>query len=185
MFKEISQQKQKKAISVFYWIHPSTMYTDVYSDKFTYYCTLCPPVPVGGPAMMSYDIDIGDNYAVIGMRLYCQAAKGSHPRYQWFLNQTLLHNQDSLHIVDQLPERSILLLSLVSASAGTYHCQVSDSFDNSTVFGSNKMYIDRKGIMSPCICPTPAAWWKYDSDFLVLPSAFHLQWWTVSPCWFK
>lgn len=106
---------------------------------------LCPTVPVGGPATMSFDYDIGENYAVIGMRLYCQAAKGSHPRYQWFRNKMLLHNKDSFYIVDQLPERSILLLSVGLSSAGTYHCEVSDSFDNSTVIRSKKLYIDWKG----------------------------------------
>lgn len=103
---------------------------------------------------MTFDYDIGENYAVIGTRLYCQAAKGSHPRYQWFLNQMLLRNQDSVYIVDQLPERSILLLSLGPDSGGTYHCQVSDSFDNTTAIRSNRMYIDREGRVSPS---TPAA----------------------------
>lgn len=93
---------------------------------------------------MSYDYDIGENYAVIGLRLYCQAAKGSHPRYQWFFNEMLLHNQDSIYVVHQLPERSMLLLSVGWGSAGTYHCEVSDSFDNTTVIRSNKLYIDRE-----------------------------------------
>lgn len=100
---------------------------------------------------MSYDYDIGENYAVIGMRLYCQAAKGSHPRYQWFRNKMLLYNQDSYYIVDQLPERSILLLPVGLSSAGTYHCEVSDSFDNTTVIRSKKLYIDREGTVSPSV----------------------------------
>lgn len=106
---------------------------------------LCPPVPVGGPATMSYDYDFGENYAVIGMRLYCQAAKGSHPRYQWFRNEMLLHHQDSFYIVNQRPQGSILLLSGGLSSDGTYHCEVSDSFDNTAVIRSNKMYIDWEG----------------------------------------
>ncbi|XP_075895571.1 Fc receptor-like protein 5 [Nelusetta ayraudi] len=101
-------------------------------------------VPVGGPVTMSYEYDIGENYAVIGLRLYCQAAKGSHLRYQWFLDEMLLHNQDSFYVVDQLPERSMLLLSVGWGSAGTYHCKVSDSFDNTTVIRSKKLYIDRE-----------------------------------------
>lgn len=109
----------------------------------------CPTVPVGGPVMMSYDYDIGENYAVIGMTLYCQAAKGSHPRYQWFLNNMPLHNQDSIYIVDELPERSILLLFVGLSSAGTYYCEVSDSFDNTTIVRSNKLYIDREGRVIP------------------------------------
>lgn len=103
---------------------------------------------------MSYDYDIGENYAVISLRLYCQAAKGSHPRYQWFFNEMLLHNQDSLYVVDQLPERSMLLLSVGWGSAGTYHCEVSDSFDNTTVIRSKKLYIDREGRVSPSVPPS-------------------------------
>lgn len=95
--------------------------------------------------MITVDYDIGENYAVIGMRLYCHAAKGSHPRYQWFRNKILLHNQDSFYIVDQLPERSILLLSLGLSSAGSYHCEVSDSFDNNNIIRSKKLYIDGEG----------------------------------------
>ncbi|XP_032391785.1 hemicentin-1 [Etheostoma spectabile] len=102
-------------------------------------------VPVGGPVMMHYDYDIGENYAVIGLRFYCKAAKGSFPQYQWFLNKTLLHDQGSFfYVVNQPPEQSILLLSVGRSSTGTYHCEVSDSFDNTTAIGSNKLYLDKE-----------------------------------------
>ncbi|CAB1414318.1 unnamed protein product [Pleuronectes platessa] len=102
-------------------------------------------VSVGGPVTMHYDSDIGENFAVIGLRLYCKAAKGSHPRYQWFLNKTLLRDRGSFYyVVDQPPERSILLLSVGRSSAGTYRCQVSDSFDNATAMSSGKRYLDKE-----------------------------------------
>ncbi|XP_062242982.1 carcinoembryonic antigen-related cell adhesion molecule 5 isoform X1 [Platichthys flesus] len=102
-------------------------------------------VSVGGPVTMYYDSDIGENFAVIGLRLYCKAAKGSHPRYQWFLNKTLLRDRGSFYyVVDQLPEQSILLLSVGRSSAGTYRCQVSDSFDNATAMSSRKRYLDKE-----------------------------------------
>ncbi|XP_070775527.1 contactin-5 isoform X5 [Enoplosus armatus] len=102
-------------------------------------------VPVGGPVMMNYDYDIGENYAVIGLRLYCKAAKGSLPRYQWFLNNTLLHARGSFYyVVNQPPEQSILLLSVGRISAGTYRCEVSDSFDNTTAISSKRWYLDKE-----------------------------------------
>ncbi|XP_045904417.1 platelet endothelial cell adhesion molecule [Micropterus dolomieu] len=102
-------------------------------------------VPVGGPVMMHYDYDVGENYAVIGLRLYCKAAKGSLPRYQWFLNRTLLHDQGSFYyVVNQPPEQSILLLSVGRSSAGTYHCEVSDSYDNTTAISSKRKYLDKE-----------------------------------------
>ncbi|XP_054636451.1 Fc receptor-like protein 5 isoform X2 [Dunckerocampus dactyliophorus] len=101
-------------------------------------------VSVAGPVMMKYDYDIGDNYVVIGLRFYCKATKGSHPRYKWFLNQTLLQDRGSFYYtVHQPPEQSILLLSVGRSSAGTYHCEVSDIFDNSTAISSNKQYFDK------------------------------------------
>lgn len=125
---------------------------------------------------MSYDHDIGENYAVIGLRLYCQAAKGSRPRYQWFFDEMLLHNQDSIYVVHQLPERSMLLLSVGWGSAGTYHCEVSDSFDNTTVIRSKKLYIDREGRVSPSLLPSVHSCCLIKtSGSMVLPSAFHLQ----------
>lgn len=96
--------------------------------------------------MMHYDYDVGENYAVIGLRFYCKAAKGSLPQYRWFLNKTLLHDRGSFYkVVNQPPEQSILLLSVGRSSAGTYHCEVSDSFDNTSSISSNWMYLDKEG----------------------------------------
>lgn len=101
---------------------------------------------------MHYDYDVGEHYAVIGLRFYCKAAKGSFPRFQWFLNKTLLRDRGSFYYaVDQPPERSILLLSVGSSSAGTYHCEVADSFDNTSSVSSNGMYLDTEGTVDPLI----------------------------------
>ncbi|KAK5899809.1 hypothetical protein CesoFtcFv8_009240 [Champsocephalus esox] len=102
-------------------------------------------VPVGGPVTMHYDYDIGENYAVIDLRFYCKAAKGSFPRYQWFLNKTLLHGRGSFYyVVNQDPGESRLLLSVGRSSTGTYHCEVSDSFDNATTISSKRLYMDKE-----------------------------------------
>ncbi|XP_073328643.1 platelet endothelial cell adhesion molecule [Pagrus major] len=101
-------------------------------------------VPVGGPVTMRYDHHSGENYAVISLSFYCKAAKGTHPRYQWFLNKTLLHDRGSFYsVVHQPPEQSILMLSVGRSSAGTYHCEVSDSFDNTIAIRSKGRYVDK------------------------------------------
>lgn len=101
-------------------------------------------VTVGGPVQMHYNYDVGENYAVIGLRFYCKAARGSLPRYQWFLNKTHLPDRGSFYyVIDQPPEESILLLSVGRSSAGTYHCEVSDSFDNTTAISSKSWYLDK------------------------------------------
>ncbi|XP_057700678.1 platelet endothelial cell adhesion molecule isoform X2 [Corythoichthys intestinalis] len=101
-------------------------------------------VSVGGPVAMHYDYDIGENYAVVGLRFYCKATKGSYPRYRWFLNKTLLQDRgDFYYIFNQQPDQSILMLSVEGSIAGTYHCEVFDMFDNTTTISSKKKYIDR------------------------------------------
>ncbi|XP_072318955.1 Fc receptor-like protein 5 [Eucyclogobius newberryi] len=103
-------------------------------------------VPVEGPVTLQYDLDTGSNYAVVGVRFYCQASKGSHVKFEWFLNNTLLPHAlgDFYRVVDQPPERSILLLAVDRGSAGTYHCEVSDEFDNTTAVRSRGKYLDKE-----------------------------------------
>ncbi|XP_024917853.1 Fc receptor-like protein 5 [Cynoglossus semilaevis] len=105
-------------------------------------------VPVGGHVSLHYDYDVGENFAIVGLRLYCKVARGSHPRYQWFHNNTLLKDRGSFYyIFNQAPEQSILVMSVGKSSAGTYHCLVSDSFDNTTAISSKKKYLDKEGTL--------------------------------------
>ncbi|XP_058495481.1 contactin-5-like isoform X2 [Solea solea] len=100
---------------------------------------------VKGPVSLTYDYDIAENFAVVGVRLYCKVAAGSHLRYQWFLNKSLLQDHGSFYYVfNQLPEQSILILSVGRSSAGTYHCVVSNSFDNTTTISSRGRYLDKE-----------------------------------------
>ncbi|XP_062289417.1 Fc receptor-like protein 5 [Scomber scombrus] len=102
-------------------------------------------VPVGGPVTISSDIHLGENYAVIALEFHCQAAKGTHPQYQWFLNKTLLHDRGSFYYVSHDPPRqSVLMLSVGRDSNGTYHCEVSDNFDNTTAISSKRHYVDKE-----------------------------------------
>nr|XP_043883618.1 hemicentin-1 isoform X3 [Solea senegalensis] len=100
---------------------------------------------VKGPVSLTYDYDIAENFAVVGVRLYCKVAAGSHLRYQWFLNKSLLQDHGSFYYVfNQLPEQSILILSVGRSSAGTYHCVVSNSFDNTTTISSRGRHLDKE-----------------------------------------
>lgn len=102
--------------------------------------------PVEGPVSLRYDFDTGQNYAVVGVRLYCNVPKGTHVKYEWFLNNTLLPNVlgSVYRVVDEPPVRSILLLAVDRSSAGTYHCEASDEFDNTTAISSRTKYLDKE-----------------------------------------
>lgn len=107
---------------------------------------MSPTVPVSGPVTMTYDYDVGENYAVIGLRFYCKAAAGSQPQYWWFLNETLLNDSGSFYyVVNRPPEQSILLLSVGRRSAGMYRCEVQDSFDNSSAISSKRLFVSKEG----------------------------------------
>lgn len=101
-------------------------------------------VAVGGPVTMHHGTDIGENYAATGLRFYCKAAKGSHPQYHWFLNNTLLHERGSFYMVHQDAEQSVLLLAVGRRSAGIYRCAVSNNFDNTTAISSKGIYMDKE-----------------------------------------
>ncbi|TNM85451.1 hypothetical protein fugu_007722 [Takifugu bimaculatus] len=90
-------------------------------------------VPVSGPVTMTYDYDVGENYAVIGLK------------YRWFLNETLLNDSGSFYyVVNRPPEQSILLLSVGRRSAGTYRCEVRDSFDDSSAISSKRLFVSKE-----------------------------------------
>lgn len=115
--------------------------------------TMSLTVPVGGPVEIQYDLDIGENYAVIGLRLYCKAAAGSRLQYRWFVNQTLLHDRGSFHsVVTQPPGQSMLLLSTGRGSIGTYRCEALNDFDNSSAISSKELLVSSKGTGDlPCL----------------------------------
>lgn len=107
---------------------------------------MSPTVPVVGPVTIGYDSDVGENFTVMGLGLRCRAAAGSHPQYRWFLNETLLHHRGSFYyVVNQPPQQSILLLAVGRTSAGTYRCEVQDSFDNSSTISSKWLFVSKEG----------------------------------------
>lgn len=107
---------------------------------------MSPTVPVSGPVTLTYDYDVGENYAVIGLRFYCKAAAGSQPQYRWFLDESLLNDSGSFYYaVKRPPEQSILLLSVGRRSAGTYRCEVRDRFDSSSAISSRSLFVSKEG----------------------------------------
>ncbi|XP_055773593.1 uncharacterized protein si:dkey-93h22.7 isoform X3 [Salvelinus fontinalis] len=101
-------------------------------------------VPVGGAVTMHYDTDVGENFSIVGLTFYCSVERGTFPQYRWFLNGTVLEGRGDFYWVQNQPGQSILLLSVGRSSAGTYHCDVSDSFDGTTVISSEERYIDKE-----------------------------------------
>eukprot|EP00063_Salmo_salar_P011050 XP_013985885.1 PREDICTED: uncharacterized protein LOC106564350 isoform X4 [Salmo salar] len=93
---------------------------------------------------MHYDTDVGENFSIVGLRFYCSVERGTFPQYRWFLNGTVLEGRGDFYWVENQPEQSILLLSVGRSSAGTYHCDVSNSFDGTTVISSEERYIDKE-----------------------------------------
>uniref|UniRef100_A0AAY5K3E3 Ig-like domain-containing protein n=1 Tax=Esox lucius TaxID=8010 RepID=A0AAY5K3E3_ESOLU len=102
-------------------------------------------VPVGGAVWMHFDTSVGENFSIVGLRFYCSVERGTSPRYRWFLNGTALEDRGDFYWVEPQPKQSILLLSVGRESSGTYHCEVSNSFDNQTGIRSEKKYIDKEG----------------------------------------
>uniref|UniRef100_A0A674ADU3 Si:dkey-93h22.7 n=1 Tax=Salmo trutta TaxID=8032 RepID=A0A674ADU3_SALTR len=103
-----------------------------------------PPVSVGGAVTMHYNTDVGENFSIVGLSFYCSVERGTFPQYRWFLNGTVLEGRGDFYWVENQPERSILLLSVGRSSAGTYHCDVSNSFDGTMVISSEERYIDKE-----------------------------------------
>ncbi|XP_010870903.4 Fc receptor-like protein 3 isoform X2 [Esox lucius] len=101
-------------------------------------------VPVGGAVWMHFDTSVGENFSIVGLRFYCSVERGTSPRYRWFLNGTALEDRGDFYWVEPQPKQSILLLSVGRESSGTYHCEVSNSFDNQTGIRSEKKYIDKE-----------------------------------------
>ncbi|CAL9700659.1 unnamed protein product [Knipowitschia caucasica] len=104
-------------------------------------------VPVEGPVTLQFDYSTGSNYAVVGVTIYCRPSKGSHVKFEWFLNKTLLpHIQGPsfYKVVDDPPQRSTLLLAVGRSSVGTYHCKVCDQYDNTTAVRSRGKYLDKE-----------------------------------------
>ncbi|KAJ0033277.1 hypothetical protein NQD34_000384, partial [Periophthalmus magnuspinnatus] len=103
-------------------------------------------VPVEGPVTLQYSYDTGPNYAVVGLTFNCTASKGTHVKFEWFLNGTLLpHTRGPFyHMVNVPSKSSILLLAVDRRSAGTYHCEASDEFDNTTAIRSRGKYLDKE-----------------------------------------
>ncbi|XP_030206381.1 uncharacterized protein si:dkey-93h22.7 isoform X4 [Gadus morhua] len=104
--------------------------------------------PVGGPVTLTYEYITAEDFSVTAVTFFCRVAKGSHPRFQWFLNGTLLGPDAPAFytLLQPSARQSVLLLPVDRRSSGTYHCRVSDLYDNTTGVPSGKLYLDREAL---------------------------------------
>uniref|UniRef100_A0A9J8AKS4 Si:dkey-93h22.7 n=1 Tax=Cyprinus carpio carpio TaxID=630221 RepID=A0A9J8AKS4_CYPCA len=99
---------------------------------------------VGGAVTVTPLKHVGLDFQVVGMVLRCKVERGTFPHYSWFLNNSRLLGRGGFYSVAWSDE-SVLALSVGQDSAGLYHCQASDRFDNSTSIRSPEMLISKEG----------------------------------------
>ncbi|XP_053489891.1 Fc receptor-like protein 5 isoform X2 [Ictalurus furcatus] len=97
---------------------------------------------VGGNVTMSLEKAVGKDFDVYGVWLYCHVDKGTFPKYYWFLNYTRLESQGKFYRTFS-PNHSGLMVRLDPsiATAGVYHCEVVNSFDNTSRVSSPRILI--------------------------------------------
>lgn len=89
---------------------------------------------------------VGQDFDVLGVWLFCRVKKGTFPQYYWFLNKSRLESQGSFYSTFY-PDHSGLMVMLHphSASAGVYHCEAINSFDNTTSVSGPDTLVTHEG----------------------------------------
>ncbi|XP_048028264.1 basement membrane proteoglycan isoform X1 [Megalobrama amblycephala] len=98
---------------------------------------------VGGAVTMTPVTHTGRDFQVVGLVLRCKVERGTFPFYSWFLNNSRLEDRGGFYAVTW-SDNSVLMLSVGQDSAGFYHCEASDRFDNSTSIRSPRMLINKE-----------------------------------------
>ncbi|XP_067287771.1 Fc receptor-like protein 5 isoform X2 [Pseudorasbora parva] len=98
---------------------------------------------VGGAVTLTAITHMGRDFQVVGLLLRCTVERGTFPHYRWFLNSSRLEGRGAFYAV-AWSDNSVLSLSVGRDSAGFYHCEASNSFDNSTSIRSPKMLINKE-----------------------------------------
>ncbi|XP_016105151.1 platelet endothelial cell adhesion molecule isoform X1 [Sinocyclocheilus grahami] len=103
---------------------------------------------VGGAVTVTPFKQVGLDFQVVNVELHCKVERGTFPQYSWFLNDSRLLGQGGFYA-----DKFVLSLSVGRDSAGFYHCQASDRFDNSTSIRSPKMLISKEALntVSPLV----------------------------------
>ncbi|XP_056097750.1 Fc receptor-like protein 5 isoform X2 [Rhinichthys klamathensis goyatoka] len=102
---------------------------------------------VGGAVTVRPVTHTGRDFQVVGLVLLCKVERGTFPQYRWFLNSTRLEGRGGFYAV-AWSDDSALALSVGPDSAGFYHCEASDRFDNRTSVRSAKMLINKEVLNS-------------------------------------
>lgn len=89
---------------------------------------------------------VRENFEVHGVWLFCHVERGTFPQYYWFHNKRRLDKSQPFYTIFNLGD-SGLVVSLYpdSGSAGFYHCEAVNSFDNTTRVSSPRTLISHEG----------------------------------------
>uniref|UniRef100_A0A8C9TVU0 Ig-like domain-containing protein n=1 Tax=Scleropages formosus TaxID=113540 RepID=A0A8C9TVU0_SCLFO len=101
-------------------------------------------VPVGGEVRLRVDYLYDASSTVAAVLLQCAVAMGTFPEYAWFRNNTRLGEQGDSEVTANRG-RSLLLTPAGAGNSGYYHCQVKDSFDNTSWTASRVTLIQVTG----------------------------------------
>ncbi|XP_077100071.1 Fc receptor-like protein 5 isoform X1 [Siphateles boraxobius] len=102
---------------------------------------------VGGAVMVRPVTHTGRDFQVVGLVLLCKVERGTFPHYRWFLNGSRLQGRGAFYAL-AWSDDSVLSLSVGPDSAGLYHCEASDRFDNRTSIRSAQMLINEEVVNS-------------------------------------
>ncbi|MCJ8737481.1 hypothetical protein PDJAM_G00024470 [Pangasius djambal] len=86
---------------------------------------------VGGPMRMRLEKAVTQDFEVLGVWIYCSVEKGMFPQYCWFRNNKSLENQGPFYRTFH-PNHAGLMVRLHPDTAGSYHCEAFNLFDNAT-----------------------------------------------------
>ncbi|XP_036442396.1 contactin-4 isoform X3 [Colossoma macropomum] len=96
---------------------------------------------VGGAVTMKVNRTVVNISEVWAVWLRCSVQRGTFPEYSWFLNNTRLEKQDLfLHQTNN----AVFQVILVPETAGLYHCEAANAFDNTTRVLSQKWLINKE-----------------------------------------
>ncbi|XP_066560628.1 inactive tyrosine-protein kinase 7 isoform X2 [Amia ocellicauda] len=91
-------------------------------------------VPVQGQITLESQKIHNEHWIIERIILNCSVERGSHPRYSWYLNGSQLQEQG----------RCLVLSSIHPKNTGFYHCEVSDSFNDTNTIKASPYFIDMK-----------------------------------------
>ncbi|XP_076879682.1 Fc receptor-like protein 3 [Brachyhypopomus gauderio] len=100
---------------------------------------------VGGAVTMRLQ-KAEESFMVVAVSLYCSVERGTFPHFSWFRNNSRLKDKGPDHSVFGEHSSGLSLWSLGPWSAGYYHCEAGNKFNNATRLHSQKTLITKQGL---------------------------------------